>query len=416
MKILFLSDSFPPDSLGGAEIASFNLAKTLANKGHDLLVVTTVQDKDKAGEEKYQGLKVFKIYVKEYHPIFTNYLSLWNPSAFRQVEKIVKEVGPDIIHAQNIHHYLSYHCLKVARKYAKGVFLTAHDTMLISCGKFFDCIDEKNLSIPKQFDYKVNLWKEWIRWGKSYNPFRNLVIRYYLKYVDKIFTITDVVKDALYQNKITNVETVHYGTDMKLDVDDKNLDEFKSRLGIKDKKVILFGGRLSEHKGGRKTLEMLKYVIEKDPNTILLVVGVENDYAKYMERLAQAVGLEDAIIFTGWIDRSQMNFAYASADVVITPSLYLDAFNLFNLEAMAVGKPVVGTCFGGTPEIIEDNKTGYVVNPYHTEMFGDRVLDILSNKDKARQFGETGKERVSKYFTLDMQAEKTLHWYKKFTN
>jgi len=414
MKILFLSDNFLSDYHGGAEIGVFNLAKGLQKKGHSLFIITITQDKSGVGESEYEGIKIFKVYSK-YHPFLTNYFCLYNPQIVGTVQKIIKKNKPDIVHAQNIHNYISYYCLKVAKKYAKAVFLTAHDTMLFSYGKFDDYINKNDLSVQKVFNYKASALGLLKTAKKRYNPFRNIIIRHYLKkYVDKIFTNSGVLQKSLEDNGIKNIATVHYATDIKPVFLVKEVDNFKAKYNLLDKKVILFGGRLSPAKGGEVSIMSLKHVIEKIPNAVLLIAGVKNDYSKYMDKVAKKLGIKENIVFTGWLDRDEMNLAYASCDIVITPSLYLDAFNLFNLEAMSAGKPVVGTCFGGTPEVIKDSLTGYVVNPFNIQMLAEKIIDLLQDTNKTKKFGEAGIKRAKKYFNMNLYINKMLGWYKKF--
>ncbi|MBR9705589.1 glycosyltransferase family 4 protein [Candidatus Pacearchaeota archaeon] len=415
MKILFLSDGFPPHIRGGAEVASFNLAQGLREKGHSVFVITATEDKDKVGESEYKGLKLFTLYSK-YHPFFSSYFSLYNPQTVGKIKKIIKKISPDIVHAQNIHHDISFYSLKMAKKHSKGVFLTANDTMLFSYGKYDGFIDKKDLSVQCNFNYKVNMWKQFKIAGKRYNPFKNIMIRHYLKYVDKIFTITNVLKKALADNKITNVETIHYGTDMKPFVVMEDIEKFKNKYNLENKKIIFFGGRLGELKGGAMAVRILKYIVTKVPNAIILIAGTGSDYGEYMKHIAKDLGIENHLIFTGWINRTEMSVAYASCDVCITPSLYFDAFNLFNLEAMATGKPIVGTCFGGTPEVIEDGATGYVVNPFNINMMGDKIIGLLQDENKANKFGENGRKRAIEKFNMSLQVSKTLDWYNKVVN
>lgn len=414
MKILFLSDNFLSNYHGGAEIGVFNLAKGLQEKGHSLFVVTITQDKSDVGESEYKGIKIFKIYSK-YNPFLTNYFCLYNPQIVGAVKKIIKKNKPDIVHAQNIHNYISYYCLKIAKKYAKAVFITAHDTMLFSYGKFDDYINKNDLSVQKVFNYKASAWGLIKTAKKRYNPFRNIIIRHYLrKYVDKVFTNSGVLQKSLEDNGIKNITTVHYATDIKPVSSSDDINNFKTKYNLLDKKIILFGGRLSPAKGGETAIRSLKYIIEQVPNTVLLIAGIKNDYSKHMAKVAEKLGVKDNIFFAGWLDRNDMNLAYASCDIVITPSLYLDAFNLFNLEAMSAGKPVVGTCFGGTPEVIQDGVTGYVVNPFNIKMLAEKIVDLLRDADKTKKFGEAGLRRAKKHFNVNLYVGKMLGWYKKF--
>ncbi|MDO8548061.1 MAG: glycosyltransferase family 4 protein, partial [bacterium] len=88
------------------------------------------------------------------------------------------------------------------------------------------------------------------------------------------------------------------------------------------------------------------------------------------------------------------------ADVVVVPSIILDSFPTVNLDAMASKKPVVATCFGGSPEAVEDGVTGFIVNPLNIENLAQKILFLLEHREEARAMGERGYERVKKHFTL----------------
>jgi len=82
---------------------------------------------------------------------------------------------------------------------------------------------------------------------------------------------------------------------------------------------------------------------------------------------------------------------------------------------MACKKPVVATCFGGSCEVVIDGKTGYIVNPFNTKEMADKVIDLLKNPEKARQFGEAGYERVKNEFNLEKMVNNYLARYNKPT-
>lgn len=411
MKILFLSDGFPPASGGGAEIVAFNLAKGLKELGHQIYVITTVQDRGQVEELDYRGLKVFKIYAN-YHERWRAYLGLYNPQTVGQVKEIIRKVNPDVVHAHNTHRYLSYHCLKIAKKYSQTVFLTAHDAILFHYGKLFDFIDHDDLLIPESFNYKVNPWNQIKRFKKRYNPFRNLVIRHYLKYVDKIFSISYVLKEALDQNGIENTVVIHNGVDVdEWQVDNDKIKDFKGKYDLENRKIVSFVGRLSVLKGGAKAIEAMEKVVRKIPKATLLVIGQKDGYAEEMQALAKQGNVP--IIFTGWLAGDELRAAYHASDLFLTPSIYLDPFNLINIEAMAVGKPVVGTCFGGTSEVVVDNETGYIVNPLNTERIVDKIIDLLNNSKKLEKFGQNGFKRARNNFSLEKQIKETLKWYRE---
>ena len=176
-------------------------------------------------------------------------------------------------------------------------------------------------------------------------------------------------------------------------------------------KTILFSGRLSEQKGGRVAIEALAIVARKVPDVFLVVAGKEDGYPSHMRELAESLGVGDKVKFTGWVDRDAMKTLNKEADVVLVPSICFDAFPRTVLEAMAVGTPVVGTCYGGAPEAIVDGVTGYVVNPFNIEEMAERLIDLLNDPEKRNKFGEASRQRIEKHFNLQDVVNKYLSAY-----
>jgi len=405
MKILILSDGL---SEGGAERVVFDLANQFKQLGHQIYIITTVRNESDAGRIDYQGLNVFRI-KSDYHERWRAYLSLYNPQTVSQVKKIIKQIQPDITHVHNIHYYLSYACLKIAKKYSSTIFLTAHDVMLFHYGKLIEFIDFDNKENPEEFNYKINFLNQIKRFKKRYNPLRNIIIKHYLKYVNRIFAVSYALKNVLNQNGIENVDVVYNGTDIDSWQEDADkTEEFKRQYGLKDKKVIFFGGRLGYWKGGREILESMEKVVSKISKAVLLVAGKENKYTAEMLKLAREKNI--SIIFTGWLEKKELKAAYYTSNLVITPSICLDTFNLVNLEAMVCKKPVISTCFGGASEVIINNQTGYIVNPLNIDMMSEKIVSLLENDERAREFGKAGYNRA-KEFSLLKQAEKYLKYF-----
>ncbi|PIR57681.1 MAG: hypothetical protein COU71_02880, partial [Parcubacteria group bacterium CG10_big_fil_rev_8_21_14_0_10_38_31] len=338
MKILILQDNFPPRSYGGAGVIAFNMAKGFKSKGHDVSVVSTVKDKKEEGESEYQGLNVYNIY-SNYHERWRAYLSLYNPMTVKEVRNIIEKIKPDVVFAHNLHFSLSYHSLKLAKKSGAKVFLVAHDVMLFHYGKLIGNISSNPFSSSINVNYKINFWQQIKEFRKRYNPLRNMIIKRYLRYVDKIFSVSDSLRQALQDNGLGNIETIHNGIDsLWWNEDIGSIEKFKNDHGLNFKKVILFGGRLSEAKGGCEILKTMKKVLEKVPNAVLLVLGKKDDYGNIMLGKANELGIEDKIIFTGWVSGDELKASYHSSDVVVVPSLYMDPFPTVNLEAMACAK------------------------------------------------------------------------------
>ncbi|MFH1575442.1 MAG: glycosyltransferase family 4 protein, partial [Candidatus Nealsonbacteria bacterium] len=267
MKILILSDDFPAEGCGGAEISTLDLANGLLRVGHEVFMITSCREKIDEGETDCGGLRVFKVFAK-YNEKWRAYTSLRNRQTVNKIKKLIKEINPDIVHAHNIHYYLSYGCLKSAKELNKPVFLTARDTMLFTYGKL------ATKRYLEKLDTRIS-WIDNLKYArKRYNPFRNIAIRYYLKYVDKIFAISDSLKQALEANKIKNVEVIYNGVNVDdWETSQQIADEFKTKYNLHAKKVVFFGGRISGLKGAEKINQSMELVKKEFPEAVLLVAG-----------------------------------------------------------------------------------------------------------------------------------------------
>jgi glycosyltransferase involved in cell wall biosynthesis len=412
MKIIYLIDGFPPYSWTSPGSLTLALAKEMASRGHEVFVVTTVQEKSQAGDEVYEGIKVYSIY-SNYNLRWQSYFCLYNSETVSEVRKIITQIKPDICHFQNIHNRLSFYCLKVSKNLGIKTFITCHDVSTVHYGKFTEFINPADLSIPEKFNYQVN-WRMLLKFArKRFNPLRNYLIRYYLKYADKIFAVSDELKKFLAANKINNVEVIHN----YLDLDDfrrcdtEVIKTFKNRFNLGDKKIIIFGGRLSEAKGGRQIIKALAPVVKIQPNLILLIIGEKNYYVDDMLNLAEMLGLKDKLIFAGFLLDEDLKAAYSSAKIAVFPSVCFDTFGMVNLEAMAVGLPVIATCFGGSREVVADKQTGYIINPYNIEDFASKITQLLDQSEQSELMGQKGKKRAEELFNLPLAADKLIDYY-----
>ncbi len=410
MKVTLLTDDFPPQSYGGAGISTYDIAMGLSKAGHDVSVITTCRNADEAGEFDFDGLKVFRI-ANTYHGKWRWYRSLYNPPVVGQVKTILEKIQPDVVHVNNIHFYISYHSIAVAKKVAKVVVWTGRDVMAFNFSKL------QTKHYLDHFNYKTT-WLDHVSQAKRrWNPFRNMVIRKYLRYPDKLFAVSNALVDALAANRIKGVTAMHTGIDASLWIPEEGeVCRLKAKYELENKRVILFGGRLSGAKGGNETLEAVARVVSKFPEAVLLIVSKIDGHTEQMKIKAQKLGIEKNLVLTGWVDRRNIKNVYGCADIVLVPSVCFDSLPRIVLEAMAVGKPVVGTCYGGAREAIEDGITGYVVNPLHTEEVAMKLIELLTNLEKLRQFGTMGIARIQSNFNLKTTTKNLISEYEMLLN
>lgn len=138
-----------------------------------------------------------------------------------------------------------------------------------------------------------------------------------------------------------------------------------------------------------------------------LIIGDGPERHK-LEALANHLGLSGAAFFLG--DRSDVPDLLAALDVFVLCS-YTESFPNAILEAMAMGRPVVATNVGGTPELVEEGKTGYLVPVGDAEAIARRIVQLLRNPPLRSEMGQAGLERVKRDFTTERVKQQLEELY-----
>lgn len=401
MKIVILQDDLPPHHVGGGGVIAYRLAKEFARCGHEVVAITTVQDRAHAGREVVDGMEVVRLY-SSYHPRLRAYKSLYNSAVLRNVEQLLKKYTPGIVHVHNVHTHLSYYSLVLAHRYGRRVVMTEHDAMSFHFGKLPSARDSVSNELPDEA-HRESLVRQLHMHKWRYNPLRTPIVRYIVrKNVHATVAVSEALLRALEDNGIRVHSVIHNGITVS-DWDSLNIGTFVKKHHLRDR-VIFFGGRLSEPKGAIQMIEAMPLISAAVPGAQLLVAGRQDVFAERMVKHAARLGTEESIVFTGWITGDEIKSAYYASRVVVAPSLYLDPFPTVNLEAFATGRPVVATCFGGSREVVEDGVSGYVVNPLDVKALSAKIVDLLTDDKKAKRFGAAGHKRVVRDFTLGEQA------------
>lgn len=168
-------------------------------------------------------------------------------------------------------------------------------------------------------------------------------------------------------------------------------------LGLsKGEKVLLFFGFVREYKGLKHLLRALPLLRERMPDVKLLVVGdFGNDKAEYMELINQLKVQEMLEIHDGYIPDREVEKYFAASDLVVLP---YESATQSGIVQIAYGfeKPVVVTNVGGLPDVVENEKTGYVVNPQDPESLANAIEKYFIEKRETK-FKEHIQKEAYKY-------------------
>jgi glycosyltransferase involved in cell wall biosynthesis len=182
----------------------------------------------------------------------------------------------------------------------------------------------------------------------------------------------------------------------------------RAAFGVPDSSPC-FGivGLLVPWKGQDVFLRAVKRVLEKVPDAYAFVIGGPPsggvDYQESLRALAAELGIMERLIFTGY--RADVPDILRLLDVVAHASILPEPFGRVIAEAMAMGRPVVASNAGGPTEIIEDDRTGFLVPPHDDEALAARITSLLQDPVMAKRIGEAGRRTVINRFSAERHAQ-----------
>ena len=177
-------------------------------------------------------------------------------------------------------------------------------------------------------------------------------------------------------------------------------------LDFPEGRVILTVGRWladERYKGMDTLITALPRLLMEWPELHLVAVGEGNDQ-EWLEQIADARGVRSHVHFLSGLSYAEIAACYAACEIFALPSGG-EGFGLVYLEAMACGKPVIGGAHGGAPEVIEDGKTGFLVQHGDAGQLATSLETLLTDPSLAREMGARGKERVENEFRFNVFAK-----------
>ena len=340
---------------GGAEMLLRDLLRKIDRNKFDPVVVCIVPVGKVGKEIRENGDTVISLDIKR----------KWN--FFLMLKKffgIVKKEKPDIIHAHLFHAIFLARLVKAFQKKIK-VISTIHS--------------ENN-------------------GGKN----RDILLRLTDRWSDATNTISKRVTEIMKAKKVTppdRIRTIHNGIDPnKFYPDPEKGREIREKLKIpKEASVLISVGRLVEVKGFVYLLEAVKRIKEEHPEVFLIILG-EGEKRGELEQKIESDNLKESVFLPGNKDnvRDYLN----AADIFVSSSLW-EGLPTVILEAMACGLPVVATNVGGTAEIVEDGRQGFLIDPQSPEQITEKVIYLLSNDKKKDKFRKEARAKIKNNFTLE---------------
>ncbi len=221
------------------------------------------------------------------------------------------------------------------------------------------------------------------------------------KYSDAIIVYGDHVKKYLVSigissEKIYCAPQAMDNTPFNRPISEGDQEALKEQLGCKDRKIILYVGRLEECKGLTYLMEAASFI--KNLDFCMLLIGT-GSMRNALERSAQAASLK--AIFLGHIPNEQLNKYYAIADVFVLPSIttknFKEPWGMVINEAMNQGCPVVVTdaVGAGAGGLVENGQNGYIVPEKNSVLLKEAIDKLLKNEELCSRMGQNSIRKIA---------------------
>ncbi len=358
MKILALNWNDLQNPLGGgAEVHLEELLRRLVSYGHDVTLFCSGYE-NCPPEETIEGVRIIRR-GNRYN---------FNLIAPSHLKKLVKEEKFDIL-VEDINKipfytpwYLDLKTLVVIpHLFATTVF---HETNFILATYIY--LAEKPL---------VSVYK-----GKHYN------------------VISESTAEDMYSRGVPkkDVSIIHCGINRELYAHDASVKKY-------DYPSVLYLGRIKKYKSVQHLIEAFKIVKEKLPDAKLTIVG-DGDYVAELKKLTESIGLQDSVLFTGYVSSEEKVERLRKSHVAVLPSLK-EGWGLTNIEANSVGTTVVAANSPGLRDSVKDDETGFLYEYGNIEELVEKLMIILTDSAKRIELEKNGLLWAEK-FNWDSAAKK----------
>ena len=227
---------------------------------------------------------------------------------------------------------------------------------------------------------------------------------------NKVIAISNAIKNILIDAGVpkNKIDVVYSGIDTKKfdNIGDTRYLSEEFNLS-EDTPVIGTIAHLADHKGHKYLLSAVPDVLKTFPNALFLIIG-EGELEEDLKKQVKKLDITGNVVFTGF--RKDIGELLSTMDLFVLPS-HLEGLCTSLMDAMLMKLPIVATTAGGIPEVVTDIKTGILVPPKNPKALADAMIQLLSNKEEAKEMGERGLERAKKMFNVSKTIKETEKIY-----
>ena len=387
MKIVLINNLFFPDQKGGVETLVKTIATGLIKQKYQVMIICAGRKKRQTTVEKQGKIKIYRIGWDKYFNfqdidqqnflkrLFYRLHQLNNKYSASTIQAILKKEKPDLILTHNTLG-LGYNIVKKINQLKIKHILTIHDVQLI--------IPSGQLILEQKINFLYKLYALFTK-----NIFKNCsqiispsetLLNFYLKRNFFSHASSQVIPNPISQ---------------ALEISPKK--EF-SKKELK----ILFLGQLEEHKGVMDLIRAFKLL---NPEKFSLSIAGRGKLSSQIKNISAIIGNLD---FYGEYNSEQRTKLLNQHDLIVVPSTCFENAPMVILEAWQSGIPVLASNFGGLPELVQENKTGWLFKAGDIQDLKNKLEKIYKNRTQLGQMSKHCLEKI-KEFSVENYIEKILN-------
>ncbi|MDD3190985.1 MAG: glycosyltransferase family 4 protein [Candidatus Pacebacteria bacterium] len=393
MKVLMFGWEFPPFNSGGLGTACYGITKALSEKGVEVNFVLPKSTKVSEDFVNIISANLPQTKITLVDSLLTSYMTnetYW--SVFRSTKSrgfyssnLVGEVERYAAIAQDIAAEVDHdiiHC---------------HDWMTLAAG------EEARKISGKPLVSHIHSTESDRSGGQGMNQVISKIEREGIRSADRVIAVSKFTKNKIvssYDIEKEKIDVVYNGI---------NKSDFENNLDATNpfgKKIVLFLGRLTLHKGADYFLRSAKKVLEKNKDVVFIVSGGGDMERKVIELSCQ-LGIGDKVLFTGFLRDQQLQKIYKMADLYVMPSVS-EPFGITPLEALASGTPVMISKQSGVSEVLHHCLK---VDFWNTDEMANQILAVLENQELEDCLMQNGNREIDG-LNWGRAADKILGIYK----
>jgi glycogen synthase len=396
MRILFLSNYYPPYHRGGYEELCEEVALELVDRGHTVKVVTSNIRK---GSEQSEKLDVQRIL----HPMVGSRAFIASLEYFyahrRRVEQnrrlwenTCQMFDPGVI--------LVWGMWNLPTVLLEDVEMKGHPPVVYYIADYWP-------TLPEAFQMH---WQSPARKGLT-QPFKTGLSRLALTRLSAEPVGRRLrFEHAVCVSQAVRAELIHIGLlngEASVIYNGIAIEDFPPRPSLNrlpgEPLKLVYAGRLSPEKGLHTAVKAMSLV--ETPAQLTIIGGGDRDYENELRGLVDQYNLHDRVIFRGRMPRAQMANELAHHDVFLLPAEWPEPIPRAIQEALAIGLSVIAARIGGIPELIQDGINGFLFTPGDQQALSGKIAWLAAHPESLAGTGELGRATVNERFTLPRMVD-----------